>query len=371
MTQARRTRISLTDTPYYHCINRCVRRAYLCGEDNTSGHSYEHRRQWIVDKIKGLSSVFAIDVCAYAIMSNHYHVVLHVDSKRVLAWDEDEVVQRWKSLFKGAFMVDRYTRGECVCEAEKGKARELIDLWRERLVDISWYMRCLNEFVAREANREDGCKGRFWEGRFKSQALLEERGLLACMAYVDLNPIRAGMCETLEASDYTSIQERIRQFVQRKSGRDSEAEGGTVSTSLDRALSPESPALALSNEPHQSVAPTAPLANFLRSTTDQESVLPFAFADYLELVDWTGRAIREDKLGAIPPDVPPILTRLGVEPGSWIETVQHFRRHFFGYVGPADVLEKCCQTLNRKWLRGVGACRRLLGEGNCGVVLST
>ncbi len=99
MTQGRQTLISLSDTPYYHCINRYVRRAILCGEDRSSGHNYEHRKEWIVNKIKGLSEVFAIGICAYAVMSNHYHTVLFVDRKRSLAWSDEEVVERWKRLF--------------------------------------------------------------------------------------------------------------------------------------------------------------------------------------------------------------------------------------------------------------------------------
>jgi hypothetical protein len=359
MTQARRNLISLSDTPYYHCVNRCVRRAFLCGEDLHTGRSYEHRRQWIVDKIKELSTWFSIDVCAYAVMANHYHIVLHVNLKRSLGWDDEEVVERWKRLFRGVLLVDRYMAGQCGSEAEGMRAREIIGQWRERLADISWYMRCLNEHVAREANKEDGCKGRFWEGRFKSQALLDEKALLACMAYVDLNPIRAGLSETLEESDFTSIQERIEAYVQ---GCDQTDEAVSTSALPDAADSAVSAQSAVADFDESKVSAAA-LVDFIGTSEESTSGLPFHFADYLELVDWTGRAVRADKRGFIPDQVPPILTRLGMEPGSWIETVRHFRRHFFDFVGPAEVLARYGNSMGRSWLRGIRACRALLGDG--------
>jgi hypothetical protein len=85
---------------------------------------------------------------------------------------------------------------------------ETVAQYRLSLYDISWLMRDLNKYIVREANKEDGCTGRFWEGRFKSQALLDESAVLACMAYVDLNPIRAKMAKTPEASAHTSIKKR-------------------------------------------------------------------------------------------------------------------------------------------------------------------
>lgn len=104
MTTARKYQISLGDTPYYHIMSRCVRRSYLCGTDTHTGQCYEHRRQWIEDRIQLLSSIFAIDICSYAVMSNHYHIVLKIDADASDTWSFDEIVQRWLCLFKGPFL---------------------------------------------------------------------------------------------------------------------------------------------------------------------------------------------------------------------------------------------------------------------------
>ena len=195
MTRARKEQVCLEATPYYHCICRCVRRAFLCGDDKFSGQNFDHRKQWVVDKITSLSTIFAIDICAYAVMSNHYHVVLKVDKEKADRLSDYDVALRWKKLFHGHIMVDKWLADKATTQAEKDKALEIVQVWRVRLYDLGWYMRCLNESIAIQANKEDNCKGRFWEGRFKSQALLDETALLACMAYVDLNPIRAAISE--------------------------------------------------------------------------------------------------------------------------------------------------------------------------------
>ncbi|KGJ94791.1 hypothetical protein GAB14E_2025 [Colwellia psychrerythraea] len=205
MTTARKQLISLADTPYYHCISRCVRRAYLCGEDKASGQSYEHRRAWVENKLSSLSQVFSIDVCAYAIMNNHTHTVLFIDEATAKSWSIKKVLERWHKLFKGTLLTRQYCRGEPLADY----LQETLTKYRSRLMDISWFMRLLNESIARQANQKDNCTGRFWEGRFKSQALLDEAALAACMAYVDLNPVRANISKTPEDSTYTSVKQRI------------------------------------------------------------------------------------------------------------------------------------------------------------------
>ena len=317
MTISRAQQIDLSVTPYYHCINRCVRRAYLCGEDKHTGQCYEHRRGWIADKIKALSKTFAIDVAAYAVMNNHYHIVLRVDQEFAEKWNSLEIIKRWNELFRLPVIISRFLKGECTSKAELLKVDEIIEEWRSRLSDISWFMRILNEHIAREANKEDNVTGRFWEGRFKSQALLDEQALITCMAYVDLNPVRAGISDTPESSDYTSIQERIQKAMQR------------------------SPCSLLE---FQNKAKTA----------DKYKAIPFELNEYLALVDWSGRAILQDKRGSIPVNTPPILHRLGINENDWINHIRYFERQFPTVAGNIDKLKALAEATSRRWIKGIG-----------------
>jgi REP element-mobilizing transposase RayT len=190
----------------YHCVQRCVRRAFLCGVDEASKRSFEHRKAWVEARIHLVAECFAISVHAYAVMSNHLHLVVGIAPERTASWPDDEVAARWVRLFPPR---------EDSEDAFEHKRQRLLDdpvrlqLIRQRLGSLSWLMRCLVEPIARRANREDGCKGRFWEGRYKCQALCDERALLAAMAYVDLNPIRAGVVRKLDTSMHTSAVVRI------------------------------------------------------------------------------------------------------------------------------------------------------------------
>ena len=265
-----------------------------------------------------------MDVCAYAVMSNHYHVVLHVDRAQAEAWEEAEVIRRWRQLFSGHPLAQVFVEDRVLSKAEYDLVSSLVTEWRARLMDISWYMRCLNESIARQANQEDRCTGRFWEGRFKSQALLDEKALAACLAYVDLNPVRAAMADTPEASDYTSVQRRIRR------------------------------ALAHAKQPPELM----PFVGNPRA--EMPKGLPFRLSDYLDLVDWTGRQLREAKRGAIADNLPPILTRLQIDPKHWLYLSGQFESRFKGLVGAAHRLRAACEALGYRRTPNLGACRQLL-----------
>ena len=333
MPRPRSTLVSLDATPYYHCTSRCVRRAFLCGEDRHSGRSFEHRRQWIEDRLLILADIYAIDIAAYAVMSNHYHVVLHIDREQSLAWSDAEVIERWHRLFKGSLLSQRFSRGEALARAEQQALADEVTEWRQRLVSISWFMRCLNEPIAREANREDNVTGRFWEGRYTSQALLDEKALIACMVYVDLNPIRACMATTPEASKHTSIQQRIAK---------------ARLTQLPNLIEQQSELLF-------------PFAGNPRN--NMPTGLPFRLTDYFELVDWTGRILRDDKKGVIPEEMPEILQRLQLDARHWCYLARHFEHPFKHLVGAAHQVRSACEALGQRWAQGISQCERLFSSG--------
>ena len=228
-------------------------------------------------------------------MSNHYHVVVHIRSGEALEWSQQEVVRRWHSLFNGTYLSQCFASGHPLLASQQEVLDKDIEIWRERLSNLSWFMKVVNESIARRANKEDKCTGHFWESRFKSQALLDEGALLSCMTYVDLNPIGANMATSPETSDHTAIKTRIQ---------------------------------TLKN--HQK--PKQSLEQFVGQNPEKIG-LPFVLRDYLELVDWTGRILREDKRGKINATLPPILQRLALDQESWHILTTEFERKFGQWVG--------------------------------------
>lgn len=312
MPRPRHQIVSVTTTPYYHVFSRCVRRAFLCGVDHMSGKSYEHRRQWVEDRVRVLSSLFSIDLCAYAVMSNHYHLVVKLNPSETDQWSDDDVLERWTALFKGPLLVQRYRAGEALDATESGTLRSIAAVYRKRLADLSWFMKCLNESIAKRANAEDGCTGHFWEARFQSQPLRSERALLTAMAYVDLNPVRAGIADTPEASDYTSIRVRTR-------GCNTEqAVTGAAKRLRKRGELNHGPSRARR---------LLPFADQVSSDASNEG-LPMRQSDYLQLVDVTGRQTVNGKRGRIGPTLAPILDRLGLTYENWLVAVNCFPAHY-------------------------------------------
>ena len=328
MTYPRKSVVSLNDTPYYHVMARCVRRAWLYGFDDYAGRDYSHRKAWVTDRLTQLASIFCIDVCAYAVMSNHYHVVLHVDATRARKLTIREVAQRWTQLFAPPHLVRRWLDRKA-SDVERVAAEAIVEAWRSRLYDLSWFMKCMNEYLARRANAEEQCVGRFWEGRFRSQALLDEAGLLTAMVYVDLNPIRAGAAKTPEESEFTSIYQRI-------------VERASADKSVRRRKAPSVPLMAMRAQERASTRNT----------------LPCRLSDYLEIVDWTGRGVRADK-GSIDTQLPSILQRLGIEHDAWLRSMSRRGSLLGRALGKLSSLRTHAETLGQSWIRGLDSAQRL------------
>jgi len=361
MTMARSEQVSVDSTPFYHCIARCVRRAFLCGEDRFSGQSFEHRKGWLLERMKELGSVFAIDICAYAVMSNHFHLVVRLVPERAAAWDSDELLRRVRLLFGPTAAAIEQLR-------PKARQKEL-EKWRDRLSDLSWFMRCLNESIARRANREDACTGRFWEGRFKSQALLDEGALLTCMSYVDLNPVRAGLADRLEDSDFTSIQERLAQAAitrtaitqtERSDDGEQSEEREAPEGDSDRT---EARASSATPRPTRDLAALAPLEGEgppYAIQADHAIPLPIRLEDYAALLEEVGAALRADgKQGVLAPSARSTLSRLGLDPDAFVQEVRGFGMSFYSMVGSCECLHQEKARLGRKQVKGIRAAERL------------
>ena len=335
---SRESQVDLSVTPYYHCISRCVRRAFLCGADDYTGKNYDHRKAWFIERLKVLAEVFAIDVCAYAVMSNHFHSVLRVALERAMKLSDEAVLRRYGRIFPGVAAAVRNLEGKA--------QKKQVEVLRDRLTDISWFMRCLNEHVARRANKEDKCTGRFWEGRFKSQALLDEGAVLTCMSYVDLNPVRAGMAKTLESSDFTAIQQRLREASGKPEAAGKPASGKRVATKrAGKKL------------------PSVPLAPFQRERSGTREPLPIRLDDYRELLEWTGRLARRSKSGVVVrgklSGPPAILTTLRIDADAWLQTMTMGGLATGESFGSADAMEALAQSQGKRWLKGRVAAARL------------
>ncbi|MCQ4166682.1 hypothetical protein [Tahibacter harae] len=260
-----------------------------------TGRDFEHRKNWIRERLHLLGECYAVAIHAYAVMSNHLHIVLQFNAAASATWSDEETASRWIRLFPPG--EDSDSARELKCQALLADPERLA-LVRVRLGSLSWFMRCLAEPIARRANREDHCTGRFWEGRFRCQLLCDERAVLAAMAYVDLNPIRAGVVDALDATVHTSASERI---------------------DLVRHGLPPAELL-------RPVAGTLPVS------------LSIGTADYLQILDWTGRALAPGKRGRIAESAPAILAVIDRDARRWAMRVS-------GYSGGWARAAGCAQDL--------------------------
>ena len=318
-----------------HVFNRVVRRCLLFGDDPVTGKNYDHRKGWIEDLIALQAKYFAIDLLGFSIMSNHFHQILRSRPDVAATWEAAEVARHWLLLCPkrkgpdGQAPEPKQNEINSICN-DLPKLKQI----RRRLSDISWWMRLLCQKIAQRANREDEIPGKFWESRFQSVKILDETGLLACAAYVDLNPIRAALVELLEESDYTSAQRRISALLleqQQAAVASDDQESPTAAERPDRFLSP----LTIDELRDE-------IGVHLNTTGDRcsdKGFLNMSVQSYIELLDWTARSIAPGKRGVTPANVPAVLERLGLEPAAWCELAENFGELFHSVAGRPTVVD--------------------------------
>ena len=312
----------------FHCIQRCVRRCFLCGNDPYTGRNFDHRKAWLEDRLRELARWFGIDVLEFAILSNHFHVIVRNRPDVVETWSDHEVARRWLMICPLRKTAQGTAEEPTPEDLQRitNDPQKLIEI-RTRLSDISWFMRLIAGPMARRANREDQTTGRFWQGRFKAVKLCDDGAILGCSIYVDLNVIRAGLAQTPETSDFTSAQRRIQAMAYQAAGE------LPPSRCPDDWLAP----LFLDER-----AEPGPMPSRSAMRCSDKGFLPVTLSQYLKLLDWSGRQVVEGKRGAIPEDLAPILQRLGISSENWLTLALEFGRLFHRVAGSYTSLSGEC-----------------------------
>jgi REP element-mobilizing transposase RayT len=345
---------------------------------NSPKKNYDHRCELIRNRLEFLAGVMGIEVLGYAIMSNHFHTILRSRHDLVAAWSDDQVALKWWLLCPVRKNKDGIPAEPTEFELNQIRNNKKgLKEKRQRLSSISWFMRFLSERIAKEADRQNKCSGRFWEGRFKAQVLLDDAAILACMQYADLNPIRAGIAKTPEGSDFTSAQDRLRDLKTAAAEcfvASLQCSGKAVpSTDLEQVPVSERRQFDAAVE-HGAKAgwlspvPLEPKRQAVRAKKTErrasnKGFLPLGIGEYMALLDWTARQVRTDKRGAMPVDLEPIMERLGVSAELWVECVMNFRKWFRSSVGRPKSMSNHADSHGHNRAISISSSRRMFASG--------
>jgi REP element-mobilizing transposase RayT len=341
MAIARAQLVDVSLTRWYHCVTRCVRRAFLLADGDFD------RKDWIDRRLQELAQTFAVSVGGFSVMDNHLHVLLRLDPDLAQSWSDEDVVRRWGRLFPPRDKSRQPLAVSSAWVAWRLEDAQWVAKARQRLQSLSWFMKCLKEPLSRLANRQDQTRGAFFEGRFKSVAILDEESLLATCAYIDLNPVAAGIAQVPEASPHTSIKTRVEHVHAQNRGdalpadQRGSAAGSVASAGLEESLW------------------LCPIEDRRRLDSPREGMLEgFSLGNYLVLVDYTGRLFREGK-AAISRELSGILDRIGSSAASWQARLEKLSRsRLLGrfFAATRDRLRQVATRLGLHHLANLGSC---------------
>lgn len=366
----------------YHVWSRCVRQSGLFGRRSKNR---AERKLWVPQRVSELVQVFAVEACVFAVLSTHYHLLVRNRVDLARQWSDEEVVRRWWQLApkrkdehgNAADPTDREIQAMLSKPDQVAK-------WRRRLSSISWFMKFLNEYIAKRANAEDGVRGHFFDGRFKCRRLLDEAAVMACAIYIDLNEIRAHLANSSEESRNTSAYFRIIAKIKRQLRREAQRAGEQIVISSITAEDPDYWLCPISESDTVPLLGPSGAESVRRSsellatqTSEQRPAaeigvqnhgqkffrhgfLPCDADEYLKLLDWNARRVIPGK-SSIEATLPPILTRLGFDSAVWLEMIEHFEEWFFGAVGSAARVEEEAARTGRRWIHGIGRIRASFG----------
>ncbi|WP_233903433.1 hypothetical protein [Stieleria maiorica] len=327
-------------------MSRTARGCWLFGDDPVSGKNFDYRKDWIENQLKRFAASFGIDLTSFAILSNHFHLVLRARPDVVETWDDSEVARRWLMICPERTDAngDPMTPTQSELDRIRSAASTIAEI-RLRLSNISWWMRLLNQRIAQRANKEDDVEGHFFQGRFKAVPLVDEEAILAGSVYVDLNLIRACVAETLEMSDHTSAQRRIESLRTSKQPQEEQPNTSDDRKTTDTSTSSSSPQARRADaflspvNLNEAIATPGPHPSESGERCSDKGFLAISEEAYLELLDWTARQMSAGKPGKTPADLPPILKRLDLSPTLWLTIVANFSEVFSTIAGRPEHID--------------------------------
>jgi len=310
MTSARSKLVDTAVTRWYHTISRCVRRASLLGE---SDHTANDRKMWIEQRLLDLADVFAVSVGGFAIMDNHLHVLVRLDPQVAKDWSANDVIRRWWTLHPPRGTDRKLLTITQKLVDERAQDEDWVETTRQRLQSLGWFMKCLKEPLARMVNKAEECTGAFFDGRYKSIAILDDEALLSVCAYIDLNPLAAGLAATPEESQHTSVKQRI----------DHVRQQCRLDDLLDARLG--SVAGSRSAEGLEEELWLVPIEDRRGLGSQREGMLDgFTLGNYLMLVEYTGRLYRDGR-ASISEGLVDIFDRIGGTADVWQTRLETLR----------------------------------------------